>query len=490
MTVSSGLKKSDFQFTNRFLHVVGLLLVLLVALFVRIDPILTGPLQMRMGFGPFGDSVLYNAIAYNLYAGNGYSGLDDGSSLGLAKAEHKVERYEPAVTRGPLYPGFMAAVYRLWGDPEAMKSIIFWHYNWNRVRIVQSILDASICLLLFFTMRTLYPGRYLPALLAAVIYTFSFYNIYYARALLAESVTTFLVALALAAGVVAMKSGRLVWWFVFGASFGLASLGRPEYILFPFFMAGFNFFVLRHDIKKAMRTAAVLLCGMVVVLTPWTVRNYMTFRQFVPTSVGAFGYNLHIGTFETGDWKDWGYYPERIFKSPEMKTEVLAWRKNLVGHLRNGTIGLKEYDQRFKALALDEIKDNPVHCLKIWFLRLPRLWYQNYIDMYDYPEPSGGWFIFYFISSVAALIQAGKRLRFILSPVVLLFIYMNLVYLPLHIEPRYGVPIYPGMCLLAAIGLWLTGKNLWGLLPVKSAKREKNPIHRRTEQKELSDHRN
>jgi hypothetical protein len=82
--------------------------------------------------------------------------------------------------------------------------------------------------------------------------------------------------------------------------------------------------------------------------------------------------------------------------------------------------------------------------------------------MYHYREPSGLWFLIYFLLSIAALILANPETRMACAPIFLLFIYMNLVYLPFHIEPRYGVPIYPGLCFLSAVGLWLSGAKMWG----------------------------
>lgn len=452
---------TDYKFILCFLRILVLLGIFLVALFVRIDPILMTPEPIQFGFGPFGDSTLYHTIAYNLYAGNGYSGIDNGRAFGRPRGGTDVE-YKPAVTRGPVYPVFLAAVYRLWGDAAAMQSLERWHLNWDRVRIVQSVLDALLCLVLFSAMRILYPGRYLPAILAAALYSISFYNIYYTRMLLGEGITTFLVTIGLMAGVLAMKSGRLAYWFVFGAGFGLASLSRPEYILFPFFMAAVNLLLVRREIKKAVQVAVVLFCGLAVVIAPWALRNYSIYKKFIPTSVGAMGFNLFTGTYEDNDWQGWSSYPEQAFKSPEMKKEVITWRAKLAYHLRRGTIGLKEYDSRFKALALETIIENPLGCLMVWIRRLPRLWYQNYILMYRYREPSGIWFLIYFPLSIAALILAKPAIRVACAPIFLLFIYMNLVYLPFHIEPRYGVPMYPGLCFLSAVGLWLSGAKMWG----------------------------
>ncbi len=465
MILFSRVGSLDTRIDTAFFRIAGLLLIFGAALAVRLYPVLVTPEPIRAGFGPFGDSFLYHNIAYNLYKGNGYSGIDNGSAFGMPQPG-KPMGFEPAVTRGPVYPVFLAAVYRLWGDAKAMGSINRWHVNWDRVRIVQSILDALICLLLFRAVRVLLPDHRLPAFLAAALYGVSFYNIFYTRMLLSESVTTFLVATAIAAGIMALKSGRTVYWFTTGAGFGLASLSRPEYLLFPFLLAGFILLIQRREIRGALITSAVLVGGLVLVIAPWSLRNYLTYKQFIPTSVGAIGLNLFEGTFETGDWQGWGKYPDRIFKSPEMKKEVTAWRSKLAFHLRRGTIGLKDYDRRFQALALDTIQENPLRCFMVWVQRLPRLWYQNYIKMYAYREPSGLWFIIYFIFSILALILMPPPIRIACAPVILLFIYMNLIYLPLHIEPRYGVTIYPGLCLLTAIGLWQSGARVWCRLAV------------------------
>ena len=475
MKIFSRSETSDVKINTAFFRITGLLLIFGAALAIRLFPILVTPEPVKAGFGPFGDSALYHRIAYNLCKGHGFSGVDNGSAFGLPRPGQPVV-YEPAIARGPVYPAFLASIYRFLGDAAAMESIKRWHVNWNRVRIVQSIIDALICLLLFWAVRVLYPDRYLPAFLAAALYGVSFYNIFYTRALLSESVTTFLVAVAIIAGVMALKSGRAVYWFIVGAGFGLASLCRPEYILFPFFLAGFIFLRQRHDIRGAVKATAVLVLGLVLVISPWAMRNYMIYKQFIPTSVGALGLNLFNGTFENVKSQERALYTDRISKSPEMEKEITAWRGKLKYHFNRGTIGFKEYDLRFKALALDTIKEYPLNSSAVWIQRLPRLWYQNYIPLYFYREPSGTWFIIYFLFSILALILMKPKIRVACTPIFLLFLYMNLVYLPFHIEPRYGVTIYPGLSVLTAIGLWMSGAKVWEWVHFLQSKTEQNKL--------------
>ena len=89
MTLFSPPGASNFKVTTPFIRILGLILIFLAALFIRIDPVLMTPEPIRAGFGPFGDSFLYHNIAYNLYKGHGYSGIDNGSAFGLPQSDRK-----------------------------------------------------------------------------------------------------------------------------------------------------------------------------------------------------------------------------------------------------------------------------------------------------------------------------------------------------------------------------------------------------------------
>ena len=58
-----------------------------------------------------------------------------------------------------------------------------------------------------------------------------------------------------------------------------------------------------------------------------------------------------------------------------------------------------------------------------------------------------------------AVAAAGKDRR-LMWPVILLFVYLNLIFMPLSIEPRYGVALMPGIISLAGIGLYKVFKIL------------------------------
>ncbi|MFC1708675.1 glycosyltransferase family 39 protein [Candidatus Omnitrophota bacterium] len=438
---------------NKLYIAIGLGIVFVAALIFRFYPVINNPEEINKGFGPFGDSNLYHCIAYNLYRGNGFSGIDDGTPYGLNQ-EPKTKEYEPAINRGPIYPTFIFLVYKFLGNPEDMKSLDNWHKNWNKIRLAQCVLDATICIFVFFIVRLIYPASLWPAFISAVLYAFSFYNIFYTKALIGESVTTFLLALAILFFTLSIKSGKKLLLFLAGVGFGLVVLSRTEYVLFILLLALYIFFVNRRSFSMAIKKGLIFIFGASIIIAPWVLRNYIVFKEPVIT-IGALGYNMHQGTFVTKDnWTSWGEYPEEIFSNDQEKEAVYSLYESFHKYYTKGSIKVKEFDDAFMELALKKIRDNPGQIFKIWITRIPQLWYQDYLSMYAYVEASGWFFVFYFMFAMLAFFISSGQERILMAPVGFLFVYLNLIFLPLLIEPRYGVALMPGIIALTGIGIW------------------------------------
>ena len=443
---------------DRVYKTIGIVCIFILALFLRVIP--SPQEKYRNGLGQFGDTYLYHIIAHNLYRGNGFSGITDGKSFGSEGKSIPVEGYESAASRAPIYPFFIFGVYKFLGNAEDMESILTWHKNWDKVRIVQCVLDASLCVTVYFINRLIWPANAWPALFASILYCFSFYNIYYARALLSESLTTFWVTISLFFSVIGLKYPQTRWWWVAsGAGFALTTLTRPEYILFIPFLGIFIFTINRKNAFLALKTMTIFMVSALIVIIPWTIRNYICFKEPIIVSTGGLGSGLFIGTYESNDWKGWRDFPDYIYRSIEEKKLVEKLFSDFGYYFRNGSIKIREVDAALTAIALDKLKSDPLRIVKLWVEKIPRLWYQNYIQMYAVKEPSGVYFIFYFFFALVAFFYKSKKEdKILMMPIVLLFFYLNCIFLPLHVEPRYGVTIMPGMICLAGIGLWKSVK--------------------------------
>jgi hypothetical protein len=430
----------------------GLLLVAALALAVRLEPMLAHPEARRGGLGAFGDSALYLALGVAIADGNGFAVSPE---PGLPS--------EPVIMRGPVYPFYVSLVYRTWRaltGPEALRRPTARGEVFAAIRQSQAVIGALDCVAVFALTRVLWPSSFVPALLAALLTALCPYTIYYTRELLKESVATSLLTWTMLAGTLAARERRVVWGVLTGIGSALLALCTPQFLpLAP--LLAVAVVAMRRAERRAMTVAAVLLAAWVMTIAPWTYRNWVVFDRFVPVSTGDLGYSLYLGTFESNtNWTGWHEFPDAIFTSPEQKQEVFAARDRLLDAAATGSVRTVELDRVFKRLALERIAADPVGWLLLGFRRLPRLWFQFYIPMYADPEPSGLFFLAYFVLAVFALVAVQHDVRLRMLPIVLLFLFENAVYLPLHVEPRQATPLFPSLLCLSAIGLFLAARML------------------------------
>jgi hypothetical protein len=244
-----------------------LFIIFTVALIIRLTPVIGNPERIRSGFGPFGDTHFYHRTAYNLYKGKGFSATYDERAYGFGETRENIT-YEPTAIRGPVYSFFLCGIYKLLGNEKDMESPIKWHKNLDKVRIIQCIIDASICLMVFFIVRLIYPSSLLPAFIASVLYCFCFYNIFYTRALLSESITTFLVICFVFFCLKGMKSTGKLWRILTGVFLGLTVLSRFEYSLFIFVLTAYIYLVNRKFPATAIKKCLLFIGGTILEVIP------------------------------------------------------------------------------------------------------------------------------------------------------------------------------------------------------------------------------
>jgi len=433
---------------KRLVAIISLGAIFIFALGLRLYPVIMYPETLRYGMGEFGDSFVYNDIAFHLYKFKGFSCSDEASVIPDEKAAFK-----PAITRGPGYPFFLFLVYRLFGSENSMDKLS-WYQNWNKVRIAQCFLDAVICLLVFAIVRCIYPASFLPALISAILYCFSFYNIYYTRTLLSESLATFLLTLSIFSYIRSLKQDSRIWLISSGICFGLTILTRPEYLLLPLALTLPIYLSHRQDLTLAVKKSILFMASAIIIVAPWTLRNYIVFKKIIPVSTGSLGYSLYLGTFEGNQqWLGWGHLPEDVMSDNENREKLMALYKKWDDGMYAGGIGVKEADAKFMNLAIERIRKNFFLCSKSWFKSAPRLWYQNYIPMYLEKEASGGFFLFYFFFALYGLLIVQRKEKILIAAVFITFVYMVVIFFPLHIEPRYSVSLMPFFIFIAGIGL-------------------------------------
>jgi 4-amino-4-deoxy-L-arabinose transferase-like glycosyltransferase len=193
---------------------------------------------------------------------------------------------KPTAFRPPLYPYLLSAVSRAGGD------------DWTAHRIVGCVIGvATIVLIGLAALR--YAGRRAGLIAAALA---ACYPVLIAAdgAVMSETPYTALVAAAILLAVRLHDRPAAVTAAALGAVIGLAALTRSEALaLLPLLALPLAW---RAGPGARLQLAAAATVAMVLVLTPWTVRNYVRFDRVLPVT-GSYGFFL-IGANCPGTY--WG----------------------------------------------------------------------------------------------------------------------------------------------------------------------------------------
>ncbi|MFL6374317.1 MAG: phospholipid carrier-dependent glycosyltransferase, partial [Pyrinomonadaceae bacterium] len=224
-----------------------------------------------------GDGVVYARLATNLLE-HGVFSSDEAAP------------FSPTFIRMPGYPIFIAAVYYVFGEG-----------NNTAVRLVQAVLDTGTCVLAAMIGFAWTSGRRRrrAAFSAYVLATVCPFVVIYTATILSETLTTFLLAAMSLTATLAIKSPRALrsamWWVLTGLIAGSAVFVRPDAGLFAAGV-GLALVIVGLFLREGERPAFTRRLGEVVwkgavfslvfllVLTPWTVRNWRLFGVFQPLS--------------------------------------------------------------------------------------------------------------------------------------------------------------------------------------------------------------
>lgn len=257
---SAGLTLPRFRLPFSFL-VSWWGLIFFVALSVRLAFLATKPLawhhQLRAG-----DEPLYHGIAVSLAHGIGYS--VDG---------------QPTARYGPGYPFFVASVYRVAGiRPPA-------------VRLANALLSSLLCLLVAFGAAQVWGKRagIGAGLFCAFYYPFVQLPLY----LMTENLYLPLFVAATAMTWRLKTSPETVRAIGAGFLWGVAALTRSLALPITFLVA------LWVGLRQ-WRYAGIMLVVALLTLVPWTVRNYLVFRAFIPLQLSA-GHDFYLAFGPAGD---------------------------------------------------------------------------------------------------------------------------------------------------------------------------------------------
>ncbi len=211
---------------------------------------------------PASDTAIYDTVAWNLARGAGFR-------LGGAGGLY------PTAFVPPLVPFWVSLLYRAAG------------HSYPTALWVQCALGAFLPLALFSLGRTLFsaPVGWIAGVLAAFYPLLVFFSGY----LLTETTFALILVWALLATAAWVKVPRARTSLAAGILWGLATLTRPTAALLPLWLAPWLWKPLGLTLTPRARTRqlALFFGGLLLCVVPWTVRNAIALRAFVPLTTGG-----------------------------------------------------------------------------------------------------------------------------------------------------------------------------------------------------------
>tara|TARA_B110000503_G_C7148448_1_gene414023 strand:- start:1291 stop:2565 length:1275 start_codon:yes stop_codon:yes gene_type:complete len=286
------------------------------------------------------------------------------------------------------------------------------------------------------------------------------YNIMYTIAILSETLSSFFL-ICIFYFLVVIESR---WKFVFcGIFLGLLTLTKDIYSLLVVFISIHILIFGKEKYLAKSFNFLLIMFTFLLIVTPWTLRNYSLTDRFILVSEGRLGYSLWTGTWATNppiintDKGDtFPEFPSNAFRSETEKINVMLALKE----------GINNHDSFFKHLAIDRIKKEPIFVLKNYLLRAPRLWLGTRFDIFVLNKkifPYGGnlWtvakIILYAINflliilSILGMFYLFKKKSNYLTILLIPIVYTAAVYVPLNsFENRYSQPVYLFIIFFAA----------------------------------------
>ena len=369
---------------------------------------------------PESDPAQYDGLAWRLANGEGFS-----------KADGTPTAYWPVG-----YPAFLAMIYLLFG------------HSWLVAGIANAILgSAAVALTYRLAREVLSSSRSLVA--AAVIALLPSHIVAFTSVLWSESLHSVLVLITL---VVTCRTVRAPSWrnaVLLGFVIGVGLYVRPILLPFPLMLAVLLATREGLSIRKAIGLACMTMAVSLVVIAPWTVRNYVAMGEPVLTSTNG-GINLYIGNGPGATGK---FRPIEVAGTFSDGSELTVYREAI-------------------ELTLGHMLRNPLK----WLATLPHkffyLWASdaNNIDPHIVPDAYRSSIPFLFIlaqlywmlialAAIAALFTRSIRGYWLQQQALLLpltLVYWTVFYLMFFGGGRFHMPVVP---VVVIIGVHLMDKD-------------------------------
>ena len=371
------------------------------------------------------------------------------------------------ISERPLYPVFLAGVYKIFG------------HNYWAVRIIQILLFVFTCFLVYRICQIIFNEKIarLASLMTALCYSIASFT----GLLFRESLFTFLIVLLIYCLYKAQLSYKNIWFIFSGVVMGLAVLTNMVLQFFPLIII-INFLKVGREFgfKKLYPKIALFFIAFSITISPWIISDYyhsgriangygsgLYLRQKIEkTEIIEGKYIQHLVGNVLGD-----FFASRWF--PDYNRKETKYGYDTIRRLQDWTKQNKDLaiiDDIFIQEAKTEILKHPIRFLKMTLIdflkfntplapnvRMTNMFTNTHPELSDFTKGSiilfiRFFYLIFFTLIVYAIVKYIKKWGKI-SWLLLIVLYFNLVYSLICGFARYSVPIYPFYIILAVLGL-------------------------------------
>ncbi len=438
---------------------VALAAIFLLGLGLRLDYAIRAPQH------PVDDARAYARISRALFEGEGYT---QGRRFDYLQS---ASNYQPGL------PLLVTGIYELRGAPDE-----------ETARIVLALASSLAVLFAFAIGRRL--GGSAAGLIAAAATAIYPALLEYAGMLMTEPLGTALLAGMLLLYLRAREGTRAWPWAASGAAVGALAMLRPEYLLFALVLPALALLPRggRRAGRRELGMAALMAgCALLVVL-PWTVRNFIAFERVVPISTGG-GQVLYEGSYIPAGPDPEDITPDLLARYPWIRRQLgpapgPIYRGQAVAALAHRLHPGENTDAALTGMAVDSYTHAAAHePLQLAGFLAGKVWLA-------WTDPARGvmrsppWRALQILLLVAAavgLVTGLLRRRFDVLAIAAILLAVTLVQAVFIASPRRTLTLLPLIAALAGAGLtwavaWPRAHSRRADLPAVAAGEQEDPV--------------
>jgi 4-amino-4-deoxy-L-arabinose transferase-like glycosyltransferase len=350
---------------------------------------------------------------------------------------------QPTVERGPLYPFFIALL--------LLVSRHWWPYS---IQLGQCIIFALMCGLVFWTTQALWSKR--AAVVTGVVCAMHPVGIWFTSRVWVENMSMALFAAIIAGMVFLVQRPNTRRALLLGCAIAAACLTKGTFLPFVLVVPFMMWFLVARN--ERLRVTVLVLLSAVLLIAPWTVRNYMVTHRFIPVHA-RFGFNMETGDEIAEHWSEspldfspiWSYCASTLFT---VQSNIPKSLPEYQKELKLDEVLLQMSKERYRKDPAFMLKKIGVNAIAFWTLGAGK----------DKTIAIGAMLLslLALVLISATLIWRRRQIRTVMGAHLAIMLIYYAMHLPIEAIARYSVVLLPVIIIYGIapiINPWLEDKR-------------------------------